>query len=60
MYAAEIMSGFPDEVLLDTARCEGRILVTDDKDFGELVFHRRLAIEGIVLIRLSNPGSMTA
>jgi hypothetical protein len=29
--------------------------VTDDKDFGELVFHRRLVSQGILLIRLSSP-----
>ncbi len=55
IYAAEAMSGDPDEILLATARREKRILVTDDKDFGELVFHRRLANQGILLIRLSSP-----
>ncbi|MBN1459856.1 MAG: DUF5615 family PIN-like protein [Armatimonadetes bacterium] len=55
LYAAESLSGHPDEVLLEVARCEERILVTDDKDFGELVFHRRLVSEGILLIRLSSP-----
>lgn len=54
-YAAETLSGDPDEVLLAVARSEKRILVTDDKDFGELVFHRRLASQGILLIRLSSP-----
>jgi predicted nuclease of predicted toxin-antitoxin system len=55
IYAADTMSGVPDEFLLDTARREERIFVTDDKEFGELVFHRRLASQGIVLIRLSSP-----
>jgi predicted nuclease of predicted toxin-antitoxin system len=55
LYAAESFSGDPDEVLLESARREGRILVTDDKDFGELVFHRRLVSQGILLIRLSSP-----
>ena len=54
-YAAESLSGDPDEVVLAVARSEKRILVTDDKDFGELVFHRRLASQGILLIRLSSP-----
>lgn len=31
-----------DEEILDWARAEQRILVTEDKDFGELVFVRRL------------------
>lgn len=54
-YAAEAMSGDTDEILLATARREKRILVTDDKDFGELVFHRKVASQGILLIRLSSP-----
>ncbi|HAK93580.1 MAG TPA: hypothetical protein DCM87_00860 [Planctomycetes bacterium] len=55
LHAAESLSGEPDEVVLEVARSEKRILVTDDKDFGELVFHRRLASQGIVLMRLSSP-----
>jgi predicted nuclease of predicted toxin-antitoxin system len=55
VYAAESLSGDPDEVLLEIACREERILVTDDKDFGELVFHRRLVSQGILLIRLSSP-----
>ena len=31
-----------DEALLALARDEGRVLLTEDKDFGELVFVRRL------------------
>jgi predicted nuclease of predicted toxin-antitoxin system len=55
VHAAESLSGDPDEVLLEIARSEERILVTDDKDFGEMVFHRRLVSQGILLIRLSSP-----
>ena len=55
IYAAESLAGNADEVLLDLARHQERVLVTDDKDFGELVFHRRLVSEGILLIRLSSP-----
>lgn len=53
LYAAEVLARTPDDDLLDIARREDRILVTDDKDFGELVYRRRLASHGIVLIRLS-------
>ena len=31
---------------------EGRLLITDDKDFGELVFRKRLLTAGVVLLRL--------
>jgi predicted nuclease of predicted toxin-antitoxin system len=55
LYAAEVLSGAADEVLLAAASRENRILVTDDTDFGELVFRRRLASSGVLLIRLSSP-----
>src|ERR687885_251893 len=38
----------PDEALLDLAWQEERILVTEDKDFGELVFVRRLPHRTII------------
>ena len=40
-----------DEVLLD-AYNEGRILLTEDKDFGELVYRLNKPSRGIVLIRI--------
>jgi len=40
--ALEVDPRAADEVLLAVARDEQRILVTADKDFGELVFVRRL------------------
>ena len=45
--------GAPDEEVLAKARRMGRILVTHDKDFGELVVKHRLAPPpGIILLRL--------
>ena len=37
-----------DQALLALAREEGRVLITEDKDFGELVFVRGMAHPGIV------------
>lgn len=54
LYAAESLAGASDEELLSTARREDRLLITDDKDSGELVFHRRLVTQGVILIRLQN------
>jgi predicted nuclease of predicted toxin-antitoxin system len=54
LYAAESLTGTSDDELLSTARREDRILITDDKDFGELVFHRRLITRGVVLLRLES------
>jgi predicted nuclease of predicted toxin-antitoxin system len=55
LYVAESMAAESDEVLLRRARDDGRIVVTDDKDFGDLVVHRRLATAGVLLLRLSAP-----
>jgi hypothetical protein len=49
------MAAESDEVLLGRARDDGRAVVTDDKDFGDLVVHRRLSTAGVLLLRLSAP-----
>ena len=47
------MRGASDAALLDRAGREGRLLVTHDKDFGELAFRSRLrAASGVILLRL--------
>ena len=43
-----------DEEILARAVVEGRIVVTNDKDFGELVFRDGQPHEGIVLFRLQD------
>jgi predicted nuclease of predicted toxin-antitoxin system len=49
--------GSPDEDILKQAQAENRLVITFDKDFGELAFHRRLpAFSGIILFRISTPG----
>lgn len=54
-YAAEFHGGAPDEDVLRRARDENRIVVTDDKDFGDLVVHRRLSTAGVLLLRQLDP-----
>ena len=44
--------GLPDEDVLAVALSEGRILLTDDRDFGELVFRLRLPNTGVIYFRL--------
>ena len=41
-----------DRVVLAIARDEKRILITNDRDFGELVFRQKLPHAGIILFRL--------
>ena len=47
----EFMSGAPDLKVLESAFEEGRILLTEDKDFGEWVFAHKRATAGILLVR---------
>jgi predicted nuclease of predicted toxin-antitoxin system len=50
----ESMRGLDDPAILARARTERRLVVTQDKDFGELAFRFRLPADcGIVLFRLS-------
>ncbi len=42
-----------DEEVLRKAEEEDRILITDDKDFGELVFRLRKPSKGVILLRTS-------
>jgi predicted nuclease of predicted toxin-antitoxin system len=46
--------GSPDEAVLAQAQAEDRIVVTFDKDFGELAFRRGLpSSSGIILFRVT-------
>lgn len=51
-YMAEIASGATDAETLRRARDEGRLLLTEDKDFGDLVFRSKMTVPGVVLLRL--------
>ncbi len=51
--------GIPDPEVLNRAQVEDRILLTFDKDFGELAFRSRLpADSGIVLFRITAPSGL--
>lgn len=44
--------GIPDEMVMQRAYAENRIVVTFDRDYGELVFRRRLpAPNGVLYLR---------
>lgn len=52
VYVAESMRGAADQEVLAFAFSEARVLITEDKDFGELVHRLQLPACGIVLIRI--------
>jgi predicted nuclease of predicted toxin-antitoxin system len=55
--AKESMRGQPDTDILARAMAESRVLVTFDKDFGELAFRSRLPAScGVVLFRITQRG----
>lgn len=54
----EMRPGIPDEAVLGTANEQGMVLLTGDKDFGEMVFRDRQYAFGIVLIRLAGLASV--
>lgn len=51
-YILETDPGSDDEMVLSIANEESRLLLTQDKDFGELVYRMQRVHQGIVLIRL--------
>ena len=55
LYALESLRGVSDDALLNLAFEEDRILLTEDKDFGELVFRLRKSTRGIILLRFDVP-----
>ena len=52
-YVAEMEPGSSDEQVLEMANKESLILLTTDKDFGELAYRMKRVFPGVVLIRLS-------
>jgi len=49
----EMEPSIPDEEVIHRANQESALLLTADKDFGELVFRQGRAISGVVLVRLA-------
>jgi predicted nuclease of predicted toxin-antitoxin system len=47
--------GTDDDAILRTARDEQRVIITFDRDFGELVYHHHEQAPGIVFLRLQPP-----
>jgi predicted nuclease of predicted toxin-antitoxin system len=52
VYMAEVAAAASDLEVIDRAQREGRLLLTEDKDFGELVFRRSRLVPGVVLLRV--------
>lgn len=58
-WVAELSPSVSDEDVLQQAASGGAVLVTEDKDFGELVHRRGLAHAGVLLVRLEGLDNAT-
>ena len=56
-YVAELAPGITDDEVLDFANTGRRVLITVDKDFGELIFRLRRVAAGVLLVRLAGLSS---
>jgi len=54
LFAAEIAPGTADIRWMELAEQERRVILTSDKDFGELVFRGGITGHGVVLLRLDD------
>jgi predicted nuclease of predicted toxin-antitoxin system len=54
----EDFSGIKDAEVLEIAKSKQCLLITEDKDFGELAYRLKLEHRGIMLIRLSDISRM--
>jgi len=52
LYVAEAAAGLSDADVITLALHDRRLLLTEDKDFGDLVFRRKQAVPGVVLMRI--------
>ena len=53
LYVAEMEPGISDDEVLNLANQETAILLTADKDFGELIFRQGRVSAGVILLRLA-------
>lgn len=53
LYVLEYNRGATDSTVLKKAYQDDRILITEDKDFGELVYRLNKKVKGIILLRFS-------
>jgi predicted nuclease of predicted toxin-antitoxin system len=58
LYVAESAAGLSDSDVIALALRENRLLLTEDKDFGELVFRRKTRVPGVVLMRTDFENSL--
>lgn len=54
VFAGDVMPSATDDDVLARAESEGRILISDDKDFGELIVRLGKPVTGFILLRTAS------
>jgi predicted nuclease of predicted toxin-antitoxin system len=57
VFAKDLLPIFKDEEILAWAKNDDRMVITNDKDFGELIFRFGFLSSGVILIRSEKTGS---
>ena len=52
IYVAELEPTKSDDAILDLARQHASLILTHDRDFGELIFRQNRATNGVLLMRI--------
>lgn len=60
MAVAEVARGAKDREVIRLGSEEGRLLLTEDKDFGQLVYAEGSGLKGVVLLRFPAPARSRA
>ncbi len=56
-WVTNIDKRMPDDRVCEIANSEQRIIITNDKDFGEIVFYQKKIAYGIILMRVKDQNS---
>jgi predicted nuclease of predicted toxin-antitoxin system len=56
-WVTNIDKRMPDDRICEIANSEQRIIITNDKDFGEIVFYQKKIAYGIILLRVDGQNS---
>lgn len=56
-WVTNIDKRMPDDRVCEIANSEQRIIITNDKDFGEIVFYQKKIVYGIILMRVKGQNS---